>query len=174
MKYKHQILSWLWHCILFVLVFLWFIYLIADVLRSPPKSPIYSVTSQILFFLWNFTGFELIVCNIFFEGLFNTVKKKYPQLNPMDFDYYSFQETHNTKLSRYIIQPLTCLIVCSPFVWYFITYQYELKIIFGVLANIALILFFIDFLYQRIRNRFLFARKVDGLIENQELLEKVK
>jgi hypothetical protein len=171
MRYKRQIWIILYYVLLIYLVLLitGFYFGFFDQMVRIPITQFYSTSSRfLLFFLW-FNAFGNTTLGLLFLSYPDILKNKYPAIDPSAFDFLKFEkdnyEKKQNKKSFSFVQPIIGVIVCTPYLYYFLTNHYEFKILFGILANLAIILYFLSTNLETYINRFLFMRHLDQLLD---------
>jgi hypothetical protein len=164
MKYKRQILILLIYCILFVLSCFWSANSRLGQAIRTPIAQIYYISSLVFRFFIYFSILSNLI-DWYLKGFLKRLNKTYPQIDPAEFDVRKF-ENKPEKKELTLVQPFICVIICTPYLYYFFTNQYELKILFGILANLTIIFCFVPSFIETYINRFLFMRHLDQLLNN--------
>jgi hypothetical protein len=164
MRYKRQILLFFMYFLVMVFAYYGGPHFHLDKEIRTSFAQVYYITSLFLsFFIFFSIGSNLV--GIYFDGLKKKLSSQYPQIDPTEFDFYKFDEKHNKKIFL-LIQPITCIIAFTPYLFYFILHQYDLKIMFGILANPSMALLILQIIIHTFINQFLFMRHLDQLLQN--------
>jgi hypothetical protein len=172
MRYKRQILLILYYILVINLILLitGFYFGFFDHMVRIPITQVYSTSSRLVLFVVWFNFFENSTLGLLFLNYPNKLKKKCPAIDASEFDFRKFEKDNfekrqfNKRLS--FVQPIICVMICTPYLYYFLTNHYEFKILFGILANLAIILYLVSIYLETIINRFLFMRHLDNLLNN--------
>jgi hypothetical protein len=159
MKYKRQIYTAIVYSIAFVVSCFGF----RNTLNPDGRilvTYIYLVTANIISIFIIVNLFNTFLIDTYCENLPKNLGKMYPDIDPIEFDFRIYESNHDPA-NKYFIKPITCLIILTPYFWYHLTHQYELRIIFGILGNISLVLCFGLAYIISLKNRFLFMRHLD-------------
>jgi hypothetical protein len=135
-------------------------------------SQVYFISSLFLSFFINFSMISNLV-GMYFDGIKKNLSNQYPRHDSAEFDFQKFDDKHIKKIFL-LIQPITCIIAFTPYLFYVILHQYDLKILFGILANSSLALLLLQIIIHTFINRFLFMRKIDKLLYEKDDLRKQK
>jgi hypothetical protein len=164
MRYKRQILLFFIYCLVIVFAFFGGPHFLLDEEIRTPFSQVYYITSLLLSFFIYFSMASNLV-GIYFDGLKKNLSSQHPQHDPTEFDFQKFDEIHIKRIFL-LIQPITCILAFTPYLFYAILHQYDLRIMFGILANSSLALLLLQIIIHTFINRFLFMRHLDQLLNN--------
>jgi len=166
MRYKRQVLLVLWYIIGLVFVYFASISSRLDHDLRNPISQIYYISSLLLWFA-TYIYWPLNLTSGYVLGLKKKLSNHYPQIDSSEFDFEKFEENKSKKKRTnylfFLFHPISCLIVCTPFLYFVLNNQFELKVLFGSFAHIAILLLFLPSSIESIIAQFLFMRHLDRI-----------
>lgn len=169
MRCKYQKMYWIMYSLIFIYAVLRIYFKIDHAVRTP-IAQIYTISSYIITFVAEIGILEILlsIFSLTPEKIGTRIIRQYPEIDQSQTLYdptTTFEKEHKKIMNVLMI---ILIVIGLTYFWFRYTHQYQLEVYIGTLFNLILWFAFPFIFFPNGKKQYLFYKKMDNLIEEQE------